>query len=98
LKVEKYEREKIRKQLLAQEEQKQEYYSETRLVELIHEFWKGTGIELDPATSKTANKLIRAKKIFTKEQGEETFKNTWKSKTVYVNAPFDRGIYTKFAD
>lgn len=51
------------------------------------------GIDLDPASSYTANKLVKAKLYFTKEQNGLT--KPWKGK-VWLNPPYTRNIIDKF--
>lgn len=48
------------------------------------------GIGLDPFSSEEANKVVRAKRFFTIQ--DNALKQKWKSKTVWMNPPYTRGI------
>ena len=45
-------------------------------------------IELDPASSIQANKIVKAKRIFTIE--DDGLTKEWKAKTIWLNHPFSR--------
>ena len=45
-------------------------------------------IELDPASSIQANKIVKAKRIFTIE--DDGLAQEWKAKTIWLNHPFSR--------
>ena len=46
------------------------------------------GIDLDPFSSEEANKVVKAKMIYTKENSGLT--NIWNAKTVFMNPPYGR--------
>ncbi|MFH1010160.1 MAG: DNA N-6-adenine-methyltransferase [bacterium] len=53
-------------------------------------------IELDPASTVEANKIVKAERIYTAE--ENGLKHDWKSKTCFVNPPYDATLIGKFID
>lgn len=61
-----------------------EQYTPTEVVEKVREVLGS--IDLDPATSKLANKQVQAKNIFTTEDGIETFRARWEG-NVFLNPP-----------
>ena len=74
----------------------QEYYTPSYVIDLIHSLWGNDGIELDPASSSTANDVVKAKRFYSKT--DDALTKSWKSETMYLNAPFDRGVCEQFAE
>jgi phage N-6-adenine-methyltransferase len=46
------------------------------------------GIWLDPASCETANQVVKARKIYTRE--EDGLKQTWDANTIFLNPPYCR--------
>ena len=52
------------------------------------------GITLDPASTKNANKIVRARKFYTKEQ--DGLSKSWKNQRVWLNPPYSKGLIQGF--
>lgn len=63
-----------------------EWYTPSNIIELARGVMGG--IELDPASSKAANKVVKAKKFYTKE--DDGLAQTWRAKSLWMNPPFSR--------
>lgn len=63
-----------------------EYYTEEYLIEMAREVMGY--FDLDPASSETANKTVKAKQFYTKET--DGLKQDWAGK-VWMNHPFSKG-------
>lgn len=50
-------------------------------------------IDLDPFSNEEANKRVRAKRIFTKE--DSAFENVWEGHTLFMNPPYSRELIGK---
>jgi hypothetical protein len=81
--------------LRLQSDMSQEYYTPSSVVNLVHTLWNDKGIELDPASNKIANEMVKAKRFFSKQ--DDALTKSWKADTLYLNAPFDRGVCEQFA-
>ena len=68
-----------------------EWYSPENVVECVHNLFDGPP-DLDPATSLKANELIKAKKIYTKDN--PGIDKVWKGK-VFMNPPFGTKVITE---
>ena len=87
-------------QLINQTSGDTEYYTPSFIVEAARKVmcsvkWRGQitlvepgKIELDPASSIQANKIVKAKRIFTIE--DDGLAQEWKAKTIWLNHPFSR--------
>lgn len=64
-----------------------EYYTDAHIIEASHRCL--FGIDLDPASSPVANKTVKAKRFFTKEQ--DGLSQSWSCRTLWMNHPFHRG-------
>jgi len=51
-------------------------------------------IDLDPASTKEANKVVKAKRIYT--EVDNGLEKDWKAKTVWLNPPYATGLITGF--
>ena len=74
-------------QLINQDSGNVEYYTPPEIMNCVREMFPV--IELDPASCRTANKTVDAKKIFTKVGNGLNKK--WKANTVWLNHPFSKG-------
>ena len=54
------------------------------------------GIELDPASCESANRIVRADRIFTKE--DSGLDRIWEARSLWMNPPFARGLIDRFVD
>jgi ParB family chromosome partitioning protein len=70
-----------------QDSQDTERYTCPKIMERVQRFF-GT-IHLDPASSKLANKTVKAERIITKKGDGLT--KPWKAKNVWLNHPFQKG-------
>ena len=61
-----------------------EHYTPSPIVEAAKATFK-EDIDLDPASSKTANKIVKAKRFFTKE--DDGLSKTWVAENVFLNPP-----------
>jgi len=52
-------------------------------------------IDLDPASCREANQIIRARRFFTKE--EDGLKQRWYGR-IYINPPYKQGVMSKFVE
>ena len=77
------------------EELRMEYYTPDIVIESINKLWP-KGVDLDPASSMTANQKINAKRIFTKADGDYTFTSEWKAESLFLNPPFAQPVGTTF--
>ena len=66
-----------------------EQYTPAPIIEMCREVL-GT-IDLDPASCELANKCVKAKKIFTQEDGLATFEQQWHG-NVFMNPPGGQGL------
>lgn len=76
--------------LINQDSGNQEYYTPLHIVDKAREVMGG--IDLDPFSSYTANKLIKAASFYTEEQ--DGLKEDWYSR-VWMNHPFSREMNKK---
>ena len=56
----------------------------------------GRGIALDPASSATANQVIKADRYYTKI--DDGLAQSWRADTIWVNPPYDRKTVTAFTE
>lgn len=70
-----------------------EWYTPKKIIRLVKRLMKE--IDVDPASSKTANRIIGAKKYYTKE--EDGLKQEWKGR-VWMNPPYSQPLVTKFCN
>jgi len=75
-------------QLINQDSGNFEYYTPPDIVEAAREVMGS--IDLDPASSKQANKKIKAGKYYTKD--ENGLSLPWDANNVWLNHPFSRGL------
>jgi phage N-6-adenine-methyltransferase len=68
-----------------------EWYTPEKYIEAVRAVMGS--IDLDPASSETANKLIKAKKIYTKD--ENGLDQKW-SGNIWLNPPYSRGLIDAF--
>lgn len=61
-----------------------EWYTPKKLSKMIGEFLGG--VDLDPSSTEQANKIIKAKKFYTKN--EDALSKRWRARTCYLNPPF----------
>ncbi len=54
------------------------------------------GITLDPASTKNANRIVGAKKFYTKEQ--DGLSESWENQRVWLNPPYSKGLIGKFVN
>jgi phage N-6-adenine-methyltransferase len=71
-----------------------EWYTPKKYVEVVRELFGGE-IDLDPASSKAAQKVIQAKKWFSKEQ--DGLRHKWNGK-VWLNPPYAQPLIQQFID
>jgi ParB family chromosome partitioning protein len=74
-------------QLINQDSNDTERYTDPAIMERVRKFFGE--IELDPASSRIANKVVQAKRIITKKG--DGLSKPWKAKTVWLNHPFQKG-------
>ncbi|WJZ69968.1 DNA N-6-adenine-methyltransferase [Vibrio phage PVP-XSN] len=74
-------------QLINQDSGNFEWYTPPKIMDLVRELLGG--IELDPASNDIANKLVKADRIFTKE--DNGLERDWKAETLWLNHPFSKG-------
>jgi hypothetical protein len=74
-------------QLINQDSGKTEYYTDPSIVESARRVLGG--IDLDPASSPIANKVVQAKKFFTIE--DDGLTQNWSGR-VWMNHPFQKGV------
>ena len=70
---------------------KQEWYTPSRVVEAAREALGG--IDLDPASCETANRVVQAKQFFTRE--DDGLTQDWHGK-LWLNPPFTKGLIDQF--
>lgn len=63
--------------------QSNEHYTPAEIIRSVHSVLDN--IELDPASCELANRVVRAKRIFTIE--DNALEKEWKAKTVFLNPP-----------
>jgi hypothetical protein len=78
---------KTQGQLLSQDSGDTERYTCPAIMEKVRFFFGQ--IDLDPASTKVANKTVQASRIITKKGDGLT--KPWKAKTVWLNHPFQKG-------
>lgn len=61
-----------------------DHFTPEYVIEAVRETFDGT-ISLDPASNANANKLIKARRIYTKR--DDGLTKPWRAKTVFVNPP-----------
>lgn len=69
-----------------------EWYTPEDYIKLVREVFFGD-IDLDPASCERANKIIKARAIYTKE--DDGLKQDWHGK-VFCNPPYGRGVTNKW--
>jgi|19_taG_2_1085344.scaffolds.fasta_scaffold31113_3 phage N-6-adenine-methyltransferase len=69
-----------------------DWYTPEYIIDMVRQVMP---IELDPASSDSANKIVKSKRYFT-EANDGLLKN-WKGK-VYMNPPYSRGWVKKFME
>lgn len=74
-------------QLINQTSRAVEYYSPTPIVEAARATMGG--IDIDPASSPIANRVVQAQRYYTKH--DNGLRQTWQAATVWMNHPFSRG-------
>jgi phage N-6-adenine-methyltransferase len=72
-----------------------DWYTPPHIIECVKETFGGA-IDLDPASSEIANKVVGAKRFFTEEI--DGLSMEWSSESVYLNPPYARGWVKKFMD
>ena len=72
-----------------------ERYTPPYIIEAVREAFLGV-IELDPASCAKANKIVKAKKYFTKK--DDGLKQKWDARRIFLNPPYSRGVLAKFVD
>jgi len=71
-----------------------DWYTPTLYIEMARQVMGG--IELDPASSEHANKVVRADRYFTKE--ENGLAQSWQCKTFFCNPPYEKGVIQQFVE
>jgi hypothetical protein len=74
-------------QLINQDSGDTERYTPEHIMSLVQEFF--SEIDLDPASTKLANKTVKAKRIITKKGDGLT--KPWLAETLWLNHPFAKG-------
>lgn len=75
------------------------WFTPSQYIEAVRETLNGE-IELDPFSSSSANKVVKAKKYYTER--EDAFSQNWQAKTLFMNPPYSgklcAGAVNKFLD
>ena len=72
-----------------------DWYTPPHIIEAVKGTFGGS-IELDPASSEVANKVVGAERFFTEET--DGLSMEWNSRSVYLNPPYARGWVKKFME
>ena len=72
-----------------------DWYTPHHIVDAVRETFGGS-IELDPASSKVANTVVKADRFF--DEDDDGLLWTWVANSVYLNPPYARGWVKKFMD
>jgi hypothetical protein len=64
-----------------------EWYTPSRYLDLVRQVFQDE-IDLDPFSSEAANKIVRARRYFTKEQ--DAFTQDWTCKNLFTNPPYGK--------
>lgn len=71
-----------------------EYYTPVKEIELVAKCLGG--IDLDPASCESANKVVQAKKYY--DINRCGLANSWKARTIFLNPPYSKELIGKFVD
>ena len=72
------------------------WYTPPLIIEAVREVFSDAGIELDPASSETAQQVVQAKRYYTAE--DDALDKEWKASTVFMNPPYTRKVIDMFVD